>query len=276
MKRNNFTAYFITLLLSFQVTITSAQTQEFRTSKVDSLIFVDNKKQLNNLNTTVFEKKTFKNSAVTIPYRLLSPRNNDFKQKFPLVITFHNSSKIGDDNEKQLEPLAKTWLREEIYTKYPCYVVAPQFNIRSSNYDSTVQASTPSNAVFEVLELIKDLQKKYPNIDKKRIYLIGYSMGASTAQNLMTMKPNKFAALVSIAAVPDLSNLKRYKNKKIWLIHGALDFENPYNGSVALYNRLASTTDIKFTTFTNLDHNKIIAPFLVTDEIQSWLFTTHL
>jgi predicted peptidase len=256
--------------------MTSAQTQEVRTSKVDSLVFVDSKKQLNNLNTTVFEKKTFKNSKVTIPYRLLIPRNNGKTQKFPLVITFHNSSKIGDDNEKQLEPLAKIWIREEIYTKYPCYVVAPQFNKRSSNYDYNVQASTPSNAVFEVLKLIKDLQKTYPNIDKKRIYLIGYSMGASTAQNLMTMKPNKFAALVSMAAVPDLSNLKRYKNKKIWLIHGALDFENPYSGSVALYKRLASTADIKFTTFTNLDHNKIIAPFLVTDEIPKWLFNAHL
>jgi hypothetical protein len=28
-------------------------------------------------------------------------------------------------------------------------------------------------------------------------------------------------------AVPDLSN---FTKQKIWLIHGALDFENPYSG----------------------------------------------
>jgi predicted peptidase len=50
-------------------------------------------------------------------------------------------------------------------------------------------------------ELIKKITAEYPEIDKNRIYLVGYSMGASTAQDLLSITPETFAAIVSIAAV---------------------------------------------------------------------------
>ena len=60
-------------------------------------------------------------------------------------------------------------------------------------------------------------------------------MGASTAQDLLNIAPKTFAAIVSIAAVPNFSNLNTIRNKKIWLIHGGEDNENPYAGSEVLY-----------------------------------------
>lgn len=265
----------IIFLLIFTTHQAFGQKKEFRDTEVDSLTFLNNRKLLNSLNTDKFQKRTFAENEIKIPYRFLTPKNNSKNEKFPLVITFHNSTRIGNDNENQLEPFAKIWLRNEIYEKYPCYVVAPQFNKRSSNYELNeqgVQISKPSNEVFALLKLIKDLEKEYPNIDKNRIYLIGYSMGASTAQNLMNLQPNTFAAVVSVAAVPDLSNLNKIKEKNIWLIHGKKDDENPYIGSVELYNKLSSDKNLIFTTFTNLNHNNIVIPFLVTDEIPKWLF----
>ncbi|WP_210151628.1 prolyl oligopeptidase family serine peptidase [Chryseobacterium scophthalmum] len=265
----------IILLLIFTINQTFAQRKEFRDTKVDTLTFLNNRKLLNSLNTDKFQKKIFVENDIQIPYRFLTPKNNFVNQKYPLVITFHNSTRIGNDNENQLEPFAKIWLRDEIYEKYPCYVVAPQFNTRSSNYEISgedIQISKPSNEVFALLKLIKNLEKEYPNIDKNRIYLIGYSMGGSTAQNLMNLDPDTFAAVVSVAAVPDLSNLNKIKEKNIWLIHGKQDDENPYIGSVELYNKLSTSKNLIFTTFTNLHHNNIVIPFLVTDEIPKWLF----
>jgi predicted peptidase len=265
----------IIFLLIFTTHQAFGQKKEFRDTEVDSLTFLNNRKLLNSLNTDKFQKRTFAENEIKIPYRFLTPKINLKNKKFPLVITFHNSTRIGNDNENQLEPFAKIWLRNEIYEKYPCYVVAPQFNKRSSNYELNeqgVQISKPSNEVFALLKLIKDLEKEYPNIDKNRIYLIGYSMGASTAQNLMNLQPTTFAAVVSVAAVPDLSNLNKIKEKNIWLIHGKKDDENPYIGSVELYNKLSSDKNLIFTTFTNLNHNNIVIPFLVTDEIPKWLF----
>lgn len=265
----------VTLLLVFAIHQAFAQKKEFRDTEVDTLTFLNNRKLLNSLNTNTFQKKIFVDNDIQIPYRFLTPKNNRTNEKFPLVITFHNSTRIGNDNENQLEPFAKIWLRDEIYERFPCYVVAPQFNKRSTNYEidkDGIQVSKPSNDVSTLLKLIKDLEKEYPNIDKNRIYLIGYSMGASTAQNLMNLSPNTFAAIVSVASVPDFSNLIKIKEKNIWLIHGKKDDENPYIGSVELYNKLSSNKNLIFTTFTNLNHNNIVIPFLVTDEIPKWLF----
>lgn len=265
----------VILLLVFAIHLVFAQKKEFRDTKVDTLTFLNNRKLLNSLNTDKFQKKIFAENDIQIPYRFLTPKNNRKNEKFPLVITFHNSTRIGNDNENQLEPFAKIWLRDEIYEKYPCYVVAPQFNKRSTNYEINgegIQISKPSNEVLALLKLIRDLEKQYPNIDKNKIYLIGYSMGGSTAQNLMNLDPDTFAAVVSVAAVPDLSNLNKIKEKNIWLIHGKQDDENPYIGSVELYNKLSTSKNLIFTTFTQLHHNNIVIPFLVTDEIPKWLF----
>lgn len=254
---------------------TFAQKKEIRETTVDSLTFVNNRKTVNSLNTDAFLKKVFTKENIQIPYRLLTPKNNNKNQKYPLVITFHNSVRIGNDNENQLEPFARTWLRPEIYTKYQCYVIAPQFSQRSSIYEKNsdgIQISKPSRDVFALLELIQNVEKEYPNIDKDRIYLAGYSMGASTAQNLLNIAPNKFAAIVSVAAVPDFSNLTKLSKKNIWLIHGEKDDDNPYIGSVELFNKLATDKNLIFTSFSNLNHNNIVIPFLITEEIPEWLF----
>lgn len=278
MNKTKINQNLIILLLITSINLVFAQKKEFRDTEVDTLTFLNNRKLLNSLNTDKFQKKIFAENDIQIPYRFLTPKNNRKNEKFPLVITFHNSTRIGNDNENQLEPFAKIWLRDEIYEKYPCYVVAPQFNKRSTNYEINgegIQISKPSNEVLALLKLIRDLEKQYPNIDKNKIYLIGYSMGGSTAQNLMNLDPDTFAAVVSVAAVPDLSNLNKIKEKNIWLIHGKQDDENPYIGSVELYNKLSTSKNLIFTTFTQLHHNNIVIPFLVTDEIPKWLFEKH-
>ncbi|MCD0455067.1 prolyl oligopeptidase family serine peptidase [Chryseobacterium sp. LC2016-27] len=275
MNKTKINQNLIILLLITSINLVFAQKKEFRGTEVDTLTFLNNRKLLNSLNTDKFQKKIFAENDIQIPYRFLTPKNNRKNEKVPLVITFHNSTRIGNDNENQLEPFAKIWLRDEIYEKYPCYVVAPQFNKRSTNYEINgegIQISKPSNEVLALLKLIRDLEKQYPNIDKNKIYLIGYSMGGSTAQNLMNLDPDTFAAVVSVAAVPDLSNLNKIKEKNIWLIHGKQDDENPYIGSVELYNKLSTSKNLIFTTFTQLHHNNIVIPFLVTDEIPKWLF----
>jgi predicted peptidase len=275
MYKRNLQQIIAILFLTLVINFAFAQKKEFRETTVDSLTFVNNRKILNSLNADVFVKKIFAKENIQIPYRLLTPKNNSNNQKYPLVITFHNSTRIGNDNENQLEPFAKIWLRPEIYTQYQCYVIAPQFSTRSSSYEKNsegIQISKPSKDVFALLELIQNMEKEYPNIDTNRIYLVGYSMGGSTAQNLLNIAPNKFAATVSVAAVPDFSNLKKLSTKNIWLIHGAKDDENPYIGSIELFNKLSSNKKIIFTTFANLNHNNIVIPFLVTDEIPKWLF----
>jgi predicted peptidase len=255
-----------------------AQVHSYDNTEVDSVTFQQTRKVLIDLSMEKYLKKGFKNGDILLPYRLLLPNDMNSGRKYPLVITLHNSSRIGTDNENQLEPLSRIWLRNDIFSKYKCFVLAPHFGKRSSEYTPDKQGilvSRPSDDVFTLLKLIDSIQNEYPNIDKNRIYLVGYSMGGSTAQNLLNIAPAKFAAIVSIAGVPDVSNISKINNKPIWLIHGKKDDENLYSGSQLLYKKLSRNKNLTFTTFTNLDHNNINIPLLLSDKIPQWLFSKH-
>lgn len=276
--QNKFVIILLLLLLSLAAQFSFAQTQIDNPLEIDSLTAAQTRAKMNQLPTDQFQKRVYKQEKKELPYRLLLPKNYDQNKKYPLVITFHNSTRIGNDNEKQLEPLARIWLRDEIQEKYPCFVLAPQFNERSSNYTPNkdgVLESKPSNDINLVFNLMEQLEHEFPNIDKSRIYLVGYSMGGSTAQNMLSLAPKKFAALVSLAAVPDFSNLKAMNRKDILLIHGQKDNENPYKGSVELFNKLKSNKRATFLTFAELDHNNIHIPFLLTTQIPQWMFEKH-
>lgn len=251
-----------------------SQTYLIDSIKIDSATLVNTKAILNKLSTDLFEKNHFTDEGSILPYRLLKPKYYDPSKKYPLIITFHNSTRIGNDNEKQLEPLARIWLRDSIYNQCNCFILVPQFNTRSSLYSSGengIVHSRPSKDVASILLLIDKIQHRYA-IHKKKVFLIGYSMGASTAQNLMALAPQKFAALISIAGTPDFSNLKGLKHKKILIIHGEQDFENPYLGSKVLVEKLKGNKKLTFLNFPYLNHDNIMIPLLLNDKLSNWLF----
>lgn len=274
-----FASFILAFLLWLSALKLSAQQQVFNDAFPDSLTSAQTRKQLNDLSADQYLKQTFIKGSTSLNYRLLLPENYTKNVKYPLVITFHNSTRIGTDNERQLEPLARIWLLPDIRQQYPAFVIAPQFQKRSSNYypDSVRHCliSKPSEDVYLLLELIREVKNKYPEIDTKRIYLVGYSMGASTAQNLMNIAPKTFAAMVSIAAVPDFGNISGVRQKPIWLIHGRQDNENPYEGSEYLYQEMKGNPNLYFTTYNKLDHNLITIPLLLTPQIPAWLFARH-
>ncbi|MVZ66146.1 phospholipase [Sphingobacterium sp. DK4209] len=252
----------------------SAQKQSSNDIIIDSITFSQTRAKIVELPNGAFEKHVFEKQGKKLHYRQLLPINYSSHKKYPLVISLHNSSRIGDDNEKQLEHMAKVWQRPEIRSKYEAFVIVPQFNERSSNYVYDVEGnyiSKPFTDIQLVLDLIKQFEDSH-QVDASRIYLVGYSMGASTAQNLMSIAPDKFTALVSLAAVPDLSHIEALKKQNILLIHGQQDVDNPYAGSVALFQHLQGNKHLTFNSYTNLDHDTITIPFLLTDEIPAWLF----
>jgi len=241
----------------------------------DSITATQVKKELNDLSPINFLKLKFSHGNAVLNYRLQLPMDKD-TNKYPLVITLHNSSRLGTDNESQLEPLARIWLQPYIQKKFPAFILAPQFANRSSNYtqDSIRHflVSKPSPDVYLLLKLIDEILNKYPQIDHERIYLVGYSMGASTAQNLLNIAPEMFAAVISIAAVPDFSNIDAIRHTPIWLIHGLQDKDNSYEGSEKLYKALSENKNLRFTSYRHLDHNQITIPLLTGSQIPAWLW----
>lgn len=268
---------YVFILCSLWINVCSLQAQQIqiKSNLFDSTSFALKRKELNSLDAGLFQKLSYNANGSTLPYRLLSPKKTKAGTKYPLIIALHNSSRLGNDNEKQLEPLIRTWLKDEIRSQFPAFVLAPQFETRPTQY-ATNQAfgaitATPQENLQALISLIEELMKN-PQIDTKSIYLIGYSMGGSTAQHLLSKKPDWFAAMIAIAGVPDVSNLQNIKKKPIWLIHGRKDDENPFNGSEKLFGQLKGNKKARFTIYENLDHNTITFPLLDTDELAKWLF----
>ena len=99
-------------------------------------------------------------------------------------------------------------------------------------------------------------------------------MGASSTINALGLRPNMFAAAISVSGIPDFSYTDKLVQIPLWLIHGNADNENPIASDKQLYKELLSRHDqhIKFWEIDNLDHD-IYSPLYTTDAIPAWLFS---
>ena len=243
-------------------------------------------KQLNKRISTIkslplesFEEGLFKGTSDTaIAYRLFKPATYN-QRKHALIVFFHGSNAIGTDNITQLGILPKLFAMNEIQEKYPAYVLAPQFPSRSSNYSLDQQrnllTSKPQPCLSTALALIDSL-KKALNINPKRIYVIGFSMGASTAINAMALKPHLFAAGISISGIPEFDQLPTLSKIPLWIIHGNFDTENPFSSDEQFYKEASQNRKMRFWELDNLVHNNVFSIPFLGEELHNWLFRQTL
>lgn len=234
--------------------------------------------KIRGIDKNLFEAKTYSNNT-TINYRFLSPKTIETNKKYPLVIVLHGSGAIGTDNEKQLWTMAKLWAEPTIQSKYPAFVVAPQFPTRSSNYtldkNRNVLTSKAEPCLETVFQLIDSLKTTLP-IDLKRIYVVGYSMGASTTINALSLRPDLFAAAVTFAGIPQFDKIDVLKSKSIWLIHGNKDIENTIESDLQFFEALKYNPKIRFWELEGIGHEDIITSQFLGDAIPKWLFSNKL
>jgi predicted peptidase len=195
------------------------------------------------------------------------------EDKYPLVVIYHGSGAIGTDNNTQLELLHKLFASPEIQSKYPAYVLAPQFPTHSSDYatdtERKVLYSTPRPCLNAVLQLIDSLQSNL-NIDSKRIYIVGFSMGGSTVINSLSARPDLFAAGISIAGIPQFDQTQVLKKIPIWLIHGIDDTENPIDSDEVLFNEMGE--NIRFWKLKAITHDNVFSSLILGETLPQWLF----
>jgi predicted peptidase len=245
------------------------------TAAVDQDLAAKKKNEILQISNDLFDAGTYTGSnKESIGYRLLKPAANAGIRKYPLILIFHNSGKIGTDNTAQLDVLVKYWAQPEVRTRYPAYVVAVQFPVRSSNYTNLrdLLTSNPAPCLLTALQLADSLKKVLP-VDHNRIYSLGFSMGASTANNAMMARPDLFAAGICISGIPMQENAERLKNIPLWLIHGNKDNDNPIPGDRAFYKKINGYKHAKimFWEIEGLEH-KIYAPLYTTRIMPEWLF----
>ncbi len=128
----------------------------------------------------------------SVPYRLFVPPAYDKTQKYPLILWLHGAGGIGVDNRKQFSSGNRTgthiWTRPEIQSKHPAFVVVPQCPDSLRCWGSHLPA---------VLEILEVLRSEF-SIDSQRIYVAGQSMGGFGTWDMISLKPDLFAAAIPL------------------------------------------------------------------------------
>lgn len=225
----------------------------------------------------------------TLNYRLFVPEN--VEGKVPLVLSLHGAGVTGDDNVSQISTNDNStgFAREDIQKKYPCYVLAPQLPDRfvakdeSPTDKQSAKGWTDEEVQTALIDIIDELKDKYKNIDDKRIYITGHSMGALGTWGMSVAYPDYFAASAPISGLWE-GDVDTLVNLPMWVFHGETDEIVPINKEKDAVDKLiALGGNVKWTQYSADEINKANAenahmaniPTYNNPEFYEWLFSQH-
>jgi len=224
-----------------------------------------------------YTKDVYVTAGDSLPYRLLYPRDYDSKKKYPMVVFLHGSGQRGNDNQSQLIGVPKKLTDSLGRIKYPCFILVPQCAkkdvwVKFPNFPNSLKATdaaTPSAGL--VLAKLDELLKELP-IDRRRIYLTGYSMGGEGTFDLMARRPKLFAAGVPICSVADTATANMIRNIPIWAFHGDQDEVNDVKYTRMMVDALQKQKGkVKYTEYPGVKHNSWTKSY-AEPELFDWLF----
>lgn len=232
----------------------------------------------------VYEKGLFVSSATgdSLQYRYLTPENSKAGKKYPLVIFLHGSGERGNDNEKQLTHGGQMFLNPVYREKYPAYVIFPQCPAGVSGaFAKPLETLQPERmpmdpALSNTLKTLKELIDSYiamPEIDDRRVYAIGLSMGGMATFELAVRYPETFAAVIPICGSVNPARLKAAKDVSFRIFHGDADAAVTTRGSREAYKALrALKADVEYIEFAGCTHGSWNPAFNYPN-FMKWLFS---
>lgn len=271
----------LVLFSLFQSCVSSQNKFGIRTEiydSVDSTKGLERIKAIKNLSFDDFKPGKFDDSKISLNYRFLKPENLNSNKKYPLILVFHGSGAIGTDNISQMGVLSKMWLLPENRKNYQAFILSPQFPVRSSNYhldkERNVQASE-SNEYLDLLLKSVDSLVNNENIDRSRIYVVGFSMGGATTMNAIAKRPDLFAAAINVSGISQFDNNQNLVNLPILIVHGSLDTDNFPQSNFKFFDEMKYDGKVILWEYKNKYHNNILSSDLVS-QIPKWLFKQEI
>ena len=143
-----------------------------------------------NFDSELFQFGKFKK----MPYRVLVPRNYDSTKVYPLHLFLHGLGERGIDNEQQLSVGSSHFLADSIRNNYPSFIIYPQCPATEYWF---------SDSVTQTLKDLIDEFVTNQRIDKEKISLGGFSMGAYGTFDMVARYPGFFEAAVAISGDGD-------------------------------------------------------------------------
>ena len=228
-----------------------------------------------------FQFKALNENGHVLPYRFYVPENMEKGKNYPLVIFLHGAGEKGFDNRSQFQRFNPV----EFWKKYPCYVLAPECPQKTPQITNaeSVWVDTPYGAeshhmkpeatwpmqlaISLIGQIIKDNQ-----VDTKRVYVTGLSMGGFATWEILQRKGELFAAAMPVCGGGDVDYAKQLTNIPLWVFHGAIDNTVPVCRSRDMVAAIKEAGgNPKYTEYPGVDHGAW-TPTYSNPEVWDWLF----
>jgi glyoxylase-like metal-dependent hydrolase (beta-lactamase superfamily II)/poly(3-hydroxybutyrate) depolymerase len=180
----------------------------------------------------LFKSGNFKGAGNSLPYRYFEPtaKNTD-GAKYPVILYLHGEDEAGTDNKAQLTTTesATVWIEPRHLAEHPVYVLAPQIP-RGKDW-------TMEPVYADTLAVLKQFTTSHPAADTNRIYVVGFSMGATGLWNMLLKNPKLFAAAMPISGSADkyLGDYQAWaalKNTPVIILHSYDDTVVPISAAL--------------------------------------------
>jgi len=214
-----------------------------------------------------FVARSYRKDRETMPYRLFIPNGYETQKKYPLIVWLHGGGGAGRDNRRQIMgdqiPGTRTWTKPAIQVRYPAFVLVPQS-----------QGWRVNDPLVLVLGILDFLSSEF-SIDPHRIYVAGQSDGAYGVWDLITRRPERFAAAILVCGGGNPALAARVAKMPIWAFHGDADPVIPVTESRQMVAALKeSGGSPRYTEYKGVGHDIWTRAF-AEPGLVDWLFTQH-
>lgn len=236
--------------------------------------------------SSLYKREQFIHGKDTLNYRILYPSDYDVDKKYPLILVLHGAGERGNDNNAQLKWGGNLFTDSVNRVEYPAFVVFPQCpaeefwaNIKrepekmdSLGGFSFTNSNEPGKALGLVSRLVDSLAQT-PQINTKKMYVGGLSMGGMGTFEMLWRKPKFFAAAFPICGGGSPEKVKIYaKGFPIWVFHGSSDPVVPASNSRIMVKALkAAGAKVKYSEYPGVGHDSWNNAFAEPDLLK-WLF----
>jgi predicted esterase len=186
----------------------------------------------------------------------------EHEKKWPMIIYLHPSSLQGHDLSMIGTPIPPNV--NEIRNDFPFVVLTPQC---PDEYDAW-----PSDLV---VDLVDEAVKLY-NVDARRVYVTGFSLGGRGTWSVTVDHPEVFAAIAPVASsYGHPERISRIKDVPVWVFHGDSDRLLPIDLVRDMVQDLKdSGGNVRFTIYEGAGHG-IVGRAYRTKELYEWLLKQH-
>jgi predicted peptidase len=202
---------------------------------------------------------------IRMNYQLYLPKDYGKADKqWPLILFLHGAGERGDNIEK-VKAHGPAKLAAE-GKDFNFIIVSPQ----------CPQENWWPSLTDDLMLLVKDISQKY-QVDTKRLYVTGLSMGGYGTWSMIVKYPETFAAAAPICGGGDAVLAKfRLGKMPIWAFHGAKDNVVPPNKSEEMVNaaKAAGNTNIQFTVYPEAGHDSWTETYN-NPELYTWFLSHH-